>query len=462
MNDPLRYDTTGHDDERGRLRVFAIQYRLSLAHTRSYESYRGAMRELMDTFVVPHLIPGRPALVVFPELIGLPTLAIGERGEAFRALAAELQVPSGEGVPPGLTAGMSALGQAYAPQIGAYHERFGSLDPRTGLFLAATDTAARAFSCTFADIARDYGVYVVAGNAQPEFTETSDPGLVAAFADPALGAASAFLASSARVCNVTFLWGPQDLSASGPRCERNLMFRNEKVPLTEIEQVLGLDPGPATGPAARRNAGPVEVEGFQVGFATSLPAFQYGYDFGRGPAPDPFADLGQTYAAAQDALGVEVMIQADANPGPWAAPVASGAWQPLEWMSSTWRAVADPSANFRYNVTPMMTGNLLDVVFDGQSAITARGARGEGRHYVGNLETGPGDGAAYEIYRGVKREFLALAPWVTPDAPRAELMNTMMALLPGTGSPIENQYVETALYADLLPAHGPAGEEGQR
>jgi hypothetical protein len=50
--------------------------------------------------------------------------------------------------------------------------------------------------------------------------------------------------------------------------------------------------------------------------ATSLPAFQYGYPFGQRPDDfEPCADLRVSYAACQDALGVDVMNQADANPG---------------------------------------------------------------------------------------------------------------------------------------------------
>ena len=117
------------------------------------------------------------------------------------------------------------------------------------------------------------------------------------------------------------------------------------------------------------------MAGFRLGFATSLPAFTYGYDFGQRPAGfDPCADLRKTYAACMDAQGVQVVIQAEANPGRWAGAGGDSDWQPLEWMGSTWRTVADPTVGFRYNVTPMMTGSLLDMTFDGQSAITMRGA----------------------------------------------------------------------------------------
>ncbi len=197
-----------------------------------------------------------------------------------------------------------------------------------------------------------------------------------------------------------------------------------------------------------------------MGFATSLPAFQYGYPFGERPEGfDALADLRTSYAAAQDALGVDVQIQADANPGPWAAPAASGAWQPLEWMGSTWRAVADPTVSVRYNVTPMMTGNLLDLMFDGQSSITGRGVTGVGGHFVGNGEPGQTDPEGLAVYAGAKPEFLALADWVVPDAPREQLMATTMALAPGSGHDLENGLVQTALYADLrLPERG-EGEE---
>src|SRR3546814_1333178 len=85
------------------------------------------------------------------------------------------------------------------------------------------------------------------------------------------------------------------------------MSRNEKVPLTSIEKtVLGLDEGPATGDAARANAAGIEIAGFHLGFATSLPAFQFGYDFAAKPADlAPCADLSVSYMSCMDALGVD-------------------------------------------------------------------------------------------------------------------------------------------------------------
>lgn len=449
---PHRVPVTGHDAANARLRVFALGYHLNINHATSYETWRTAMRCLVEDTVVPHLKPGVPTLVVFPEDIGLPTVALGARGATVRLQGQSPASSVSETLPLGMAAALAQLNLAYAPQIAAYQTKFPGLDPRKQAFLAATDTFARAFSKTFSDIAKDYGIYVVAGNNQARYRVTKNPVEVALFADPALlPTDTAYVAVDARVPNTTFLWGPADVNPTAAQFERNLLFRNEKVPLTAMESdLLGLDAGPSSGTAGKANAGYATVAGFKLGFATSLPAFQYGYPFGQRPSGfEPCADLNVSYAACQDSLGVDVQIQADANPGRWVTAAQSGGWQPLEWMSSTWRAVADPSVHFRYNVTPMMTGNLFDLVFDGQSAITGRGAITSPKRYVGNATISPTDPAEYAVYAGDKSEFLALSPWVMPDASREELMAMGDRLAPGSRDSMENAYVESTIFADL-------------
>ncbi len=440
---------SGVTNPRGDLRVFAIQYKQDVRNVETYQSFRTAMDCLVRDFVLPHRVPNRPTLVVFNEDIGLMTLATGARGAAVRQQAATpLRAPVGDQVPAGALAALGTLNAAYAPQVAAYQALFGPVDPRKQVLLGATDTFVRTFMMTFSDLAKRYGVYVVASNNMATYRESHDPAEVALFGDPEVRDGRAFVATSGRVVNATYLWGPKDVHRSTPAGTTNLLFRNEKVPLTESEKtLLALDEGPASGPAGVANARGWVVAGHRLGFGTSLPAFAWGYPFGK--RPKGFrpcdGDLRVTYASCMDAQGVDVLVQAEANNGRWAGNGGNGYWQPLEWMQSAWRSVADPTLRIRYAVNPFMVGNLLDMPFDGQTAILARGARARPTTYVGNslperLESGP------------KPEFLRLVPWVVPDGPRAGLEATSAKLAPGSGDALENDYLQTALYADLLPA----------
>jgi glycerophosphoryl diester phosphodiesterase len=452
---PARWQaSTGVAASNAKLRVVGIQFKQDVRHVASYDSFRTKMRCLMEDHAMPLRKPGLPMLVVYNEDIGLMTLAIGTRGRLVREQAATpLRAPAGEQAPLGVAGALGLINAAYAPQVLAYQTMFGPIDPRKQMFVAATDTFARAYSQTFSDIARDYGVYVVASNNMTRYRASQDPADIALFKDPDLPAVrEVYIATSARVTNQTAIWGPQDVDADAPAGEKNLLFRNDKVPLTALEKdLIAIDEGPATGDEARSNAAGVEVAGFRLGFATSLPAFAWGFDFGQRPSNlEPCADVRISYMPCMDALGVDVVVQAEANPGRWAVEQAGG-WQPLEWMESTWRSVSEPGVKFRYNITPHMVGNLLDLPFDGQSAITQRGASAPLRHYVGNTEFNPAtDPAEYQHNVGGKPEFIALAPWVTPDAPRDELRATGAKLAPGSGDALENDYLETAVWADLV------------
>ncbi len=98
----------------------------------------------------------------------------------------------------------------------------------------------------------------------------------------------------------------------------------------------------------------------------------------------------------------------------------------------------------------MLTGNLADLTFDGQSAITQRGAaQGPGCHYVGNAALLGEDRPELADAAGPKREFLAIAPWVVPDAPRDVLRGVSARLAPLSGDPLAGDFVETAVAADL-------------
>ena len=156
-----------------------------------------------------------------------------------------------------------------------------------------------------------------------------------------------------------------------------------------------------------------------------------------------------------DSLGANLVMQDEANQGRWATDVANGAWQPLEWMTSTWRAASDPSVGFTYNVTPHLVGNLADFPFDGQTAITQRGLRSSpGCTYVGNTVAEAGDeryqrraGAQGGVHRDPALGHARCAP-LRAEGHRGQ------ARRPGRAMRLENDYAEGVIAADLpFPAN---------
>lgn len=440
--------------KRGAPRVFAMQVKLDASQVRTTSTFYDKVECLLRERVLPDRAKGRPNVVVFDENAGILAGASGPRGARTRRIAANPASDTkcrSQPFPCRTLNLLAELGAAYAPQRRYYGTRLGSLGAPSAPFTLATDTIARTFMRAFSDAARRHKIYVIAANMQSPFVQTRARAAVRALA-PA-GAQSAYRATSGKVYNSVFLWGPRDVRRGGPDVMRNVLASNRKVPLTAIELAIGLTPGPNGGAAARRNLRPFRIPGTKarLGFATSLPAFRYGSQPPAGS--DPCANVSATYMRCLDKLGANVVIQADANPGEWTGPDGDGIerWQPLSWMTSTWRAVTDRSVGFAYNVTPMLTGNVGDLVFDGQSAITQRGrARGRGCNYIGNTRSDPAeDRPDLRDEAGPKREFLTIAPWVVSDRSRDALRAVQKRLAPLSGDKLENDYVETAVAADM-------------
>jgi glycerophosphoryl diester phosphodiesterase len=471
---------TTFDPKPGAPRVFAMQFKQDARHVVTYAAFRAKIECTLREMVVPFLAKDRPNVVAFNEDIGLATIATGSRGRLARDIFTDPSLsPScngSAGAPCGAFGALTAVKAAYGKETAAYQARFPDLNPVSGIFVATTDTFARGWMQTFSDLSHKYGVYMLGSNDQPLFRESTDPAEIATFADPDLPErpSSVFVATSPAVYNEAFLWGPRDVRASGPAPLRNVVARNKKVPVTPIEELINLTPGPRTGPDAIENVAPYALPGTQarISFATSLPAFVYG---ALPPGTDPCSDVAKYYMRCIDKLGANLVMQDEANPGSWAAYTAKdspdrGAWQTMSWMTSTWRASVEPSVGFAYNVTPHLVGNLADLPFDGQTAITQRGlSGGAGRascNYVGSSRFIPGtDPESFLIggeelpvrpFAGPKQEFLAMVPWVRADGPRPELESAAKALTPEGNGPGENDYLETAIVADLPFPPNPA------
>ncbi|MFQ6674357.1 MAG: nitrilase-related carbon-nitrogen hydrolase [Fidelibacterota bacterium] len=195
-----------------------------------------------------------------------------------------------------------------------------------------------------------------------------------------------------------------------------------KVYLTETEKDLDVSPGRLED---------VEVYNTpfgKVGVAISLDAFT------------------DKYVRWLDDHGCQIIVQPDANNHRWAdTHPQSGIWQPKEWMWSTFGSIQQEYKNIQVNICPMIVGNLFDLVFDGQSSITAKSADFPRKAYVGVDRMEP-DPYYFGRYRG---RFLAMSQWVTEGGPDDidRLREMAKSLEPGGSR--DNQYHEDIIWADL-------------
>jgi hypothetical protein len=456
----------------------ALQHLQSVADVTDFAAFRARIDCEMRQLVLPGLQARHANLVSLNEYTGLEVFATGERGAAARAVA---QTPAGRGaldtggVPTGAALGLLAAASSYSAALAYYHlppagsSSFSVHD----LFLAATDTFVRGFLVPLRDVAAKYSalaggpVYLV-GSAPMAvryhalLQSHTDPGTYAAlclalYADPSQCATAPpdrlYIADEDGAYNVAFVVGPHPADPDHP-----WIGVQRKVNLVTLEGPSFLD----LTPGSMADVQPIAIPGtgVRIGIAISLDAFLRAAPCSNGnPA---------SFMTCLDDRGANVLLQPEANDsltpaGSWADYIDTSQdttggknpqWQPLTWMNSAWLATTDPAEHFRYAINSFMVGNLLDIAFDGQSAIFQRGGTHCG-HYVGDSRflgpypSGGPDEAPFQPLAGDKPQFLALAPWVIPDTDRATLRARARALSPNSGSPLENMYRETAVAAEL-------------
>ncbi|WP_034387094.1 nitrilase-related carbon-nitrogen hydrolase [Deinococcus sp. YIM 77859] len=358
-----------------RFRAFAVQPHWSAADFTSARAFRAWMRAQLE-LVRPHLVPDRPNLVVLTELNGLPLVL---RGAGWVTRLGTFQ------------RGAAALVLARLPRVlpVMLRER---VSPIRALQLADSSSNVRLYLDTCRDLAREYGVYLCCGSMpMPRYRRKGrrlvrEPGILH---------------------NETVLLDPHG----------HLIGVTDKVHLTPDEGAGGVDLTPGSLEELRVFPTPVG----DLGVAISLDAFR--------------ADVIERL----EEQGCTVLLQPDANGAPWTAleglppDPANVRDQPVAWLESSWQATTT-GRHIRYAVNPMVVGNLLDLTFDGQSAITGRAEDApEARSYV---LTAPRPG------------FLALLPWVEEGEPE-HLRALGRHLAAGSGHPRENSYRTGAVYADL-------------
>lgn len=355
-------------------RAFAVQPKWAAQDFVSASAFRTWMRSQLE-LVRPKLHPDRPNLVVLTELNGLPLVLRGGgwaiRLKTFKRVALALFLTRPRALPIMLREKVS---------------------PIRALQLADAEANAQLYLTTCRDLAREYGVYLCCGSTpMPRYEKRR----------------GRWQRQSGILTNQTVLLDPQG----------DLIGVTDKIHLTPDEEAEGVDL--SAGRLSELRVFPTPVG--DLGVAISLDAFR-GDVIGR-----------------LEELGCTVLLQPDANGAPWTSleglpPDPTNIRdQPVAWLESSWTATTTGSS-IRYAVNPMVVGNLLDLTFDGQSAITGRPEDApEEQSYV-LTEPRPG--------------FLALAPWVAQGSPD-HLRQSGQDRAAYSGHAHENQYHTDLLYADL-------------
>ncbi|MDV6373140.1 nitrilase-related carbon-nitrogen hydrolase [Deinococcus arenicola] len=362
-----------------RFRAVAVQPRWSAEDFVSADAFRAWMRGQLD-MARPHFSPDRPNLVVLTELNGLPLVLCGA-GWALGLKTFERVA---------LALFLTRLPQALPVLL---REK---VSPIRALQLAGSEVNVRLYLHTCRDLAREYGVYLCCGSTpMPRYRlKNGQP-----------------VREAGTLTNQTVLLAP----------DGGLIGVTDKVHLTPDEEAGGVDLTP--GELSEMRVFPTPVG--DLGVAISLDAFR------------------EDVIGRLEAGGCTVLLQPDANGAAWTSkeglpPDPTDIRdQPVAWLESSWTATTT-GKSIRYAVNPMVVGNLLDLSFDGQSAITGRAEDApEERSYV---MTDPRPG------------FLALTPWVT-EGTREELRAVGRQLAAHSSHPRENIYRTDVLHADLeLPA----------
>jgi len=356
-------------------RAVAVQPHWSAENFTSAAAFRAWLRSQLE-MARPHLAPDRPNLVVLTELNGLPLVL---RGAALAARAGTFE----------RAAALLFLRHLPRALPVLLRER---VSPIRALQLALSAENTRLYLETCRDLAREYGVYLCCGSAPMPRYRLEGGRLVRE-----LGV----------LHNETVMLGPAG----------ELIGVADKIHLTPAEEAGGVDLTP--GPLDELRVFPTPVGDLGVGI--SLDAFR--------------ADV----IGRLEAQGCTVLLQPDANGSPWTAleglppDPANLRDQPLAWLESSWQATTT-GRSIRYAVNPMVVGNLLDLTFDGQSAITGRAGDAPGHRSYALTEPRPG--------------FLALLPWVEEGDPE-RLRAAGLERASGSGHPWENRYRTGALHADL-------------
>jgi predicted amidohydrolase len=383
--------------------------RINLDAVATEASCRAELERIVE-LALPHVAADRPNLLVLAEMLGLPAALIGRRGALARRAWSTRSA-------------LTLLALTCLPRMVAARRRWKGIGVTQALLLARADLLYRPIAETLGHLAEKHHLHIVATTLAPVVRYSTRPQDIRKWGET--GASAVYVPEGPSVYNAALIFGP----------DGTLLGRVNKVFLTEPEtRELHLTAGKL------EDVRVIETEAGRLGIAVSLDAF----------TPE--------YLQHLDREGAQIVVQNDANDTVWAGPSLDSDWQPSEWLNSVLGSIQPVYRNLRYNVCAMQTGNFFDLVFDGQSSITARADAPPDPH-----DRAPNFIGVDEFIHSVTSEplagtWLAVAPWVEDDpilALPGLSLEERRERLAAVGEELKprgrraNQYRESVISADL-------------
>ena len=302
------------------IQLVAVQFKLNPYDFTHVENFKAKIDSIMNE-IQNKIDPRYDALVVFPEDIGTMLVL-----EGMDNIISDSQT---------LEEGIKKAIKKYPVSIGIRKILYRTSWTRA-MFLCRSKNMAKIYFDTFSNMAKKYGVYIVAGSILLPDYEIEN------------GRYISLKPRDNNVYNISYLFGPDGL----------IIGRQKKVYLIDLEGPYGLDVEPADISEIRVFDTPMG----KIGIAICFDAFQ------------------QDVLEKLKEQGADILVQPSANPSSWSYE------QQEDWLNSSWSATAKQKL-FKYAVNPMMTGSFLNLQFYGQSSIISSDMDLLGPNYIGLANT---------------------------------------------------------------------------
>ena len=299
-----------------KINLVAVQARPDLADYASAQAFHTKMAALAQRAVAA-VDPRHPTLLAFPEAIGLFLTFVPFHYDDIKHCRTLRQ------------ALLKVLSRRLPAFLGAmWQHRMPSL--RRAAFLDTALAVERIYADTFASLAREHGVYLLAGSLYTPPIEEE--------------AAKGRHLLSTRVYDTSYLFSPQGV----------ILRRIPKVNLVQpMETVAGFEGGP------KSELCPVETALGRIGVLICYDAFHH------------------TLVEHYDALGTDILVQPSYNNDRWDGPWSAGRslTEGQAWLRFGLPSIIQGRENIRYGVNPMMVGQIFDLVGEGRSSISINTGR---------------------------------------------------------------------------------------